>query len=196
MRRLTIPLLLAPVLVAGCAGQPEKGTLAELRNVQPDVQEAPVEQGLDQAMQGYRRFLEETPETAMTPEAMRRLADLQVEKQFGIRAGDGKPREMAAPEPAQGSVNAPAESRAAAAGAGLPESEQDFEQRTTAQAGILHSGDVSTSLQDIAHGAPDPAGPLEAIALYDRLLAEYPTYEHNDMVLYQKARAYDELGRT
>ncbi|MGB5133453.1 MAG: tetratricopeptide repeat protein, partial [Steroidobacteraceae bacterium] len=33
-------------------------------------------------------------------------------------------------------------------------------------------------------------------ALYDRLLAEYPTYEHNDMVLYQKARAYDELGRT
>ena len=42
----------------------------------------------------------------------------------------------------------------------------------------------------------DAAGPLEAIAIYDRLLAEYPTYEHNDAVLYQKARAYDELGRT
>ena len=43
---------------------------------------------------------------------------------------------------------------------------------------------------------PIPSGPLEAIALYDRLLAEYPNYEHNDQVLYQKARAYDELGRT
>jgi tetratricopeptide (TPR) repeat protein len=159
------------------------------------VQEAQVEQGLDQAMQGYRRFLEETPETEMTPEAMRRLADLQVEKQFGIRAGDGKPREMAAPEPAQEAVSAPAESFVAAASAGLPESEQDFEQRTTAQAEIL-PGSSGTSVGDIAHGAPDPSGPLEAIELYDRLLAEYPTYEHNDKVLYQKARAYDELGRT
>src|SRR5438445_5656442 len=52
-------------------------------------------------MQHYRRFLEEAPETAMTPEAMRRLADLQLEKQFGIRAGNAKPREMAAPKPGQ-----------------------------------------------------------------------------------------------
>jgi len=37
----------------------------------------------------------------MTPEAMRRLADLQLEKQFGIRAGNAKPREMAAPKPGQ-----------------------------------------------------------------------------------------------
>ena len=40
------------------------------------------------------------------------------------------------------------------------------------------------------------AGPLEAIKLYDRLLEKYPSHEHNDQVLYQKARAYDELGRT
>src|SRR5258706_930053 len=100
MRRLTSSMVLAAVLVAGCAARPGKGTLAELRNVRPDVQEARVDQGLDQAMLGYRRFLEETPETQMTPEAMRRLADLQIEKQFGIREGGGKPREMAAPEPA------------------------------------------------------------------------------------------------
>ena len=40
------------------------------------------------------------------------------------------------------------------------------------------------------------AGPLEAIELYDQILATYPTYQHNDQVLYQKSRAYDELGRT
>ena len=50
-------------------------------------------------MQSYRRYLEETPRTEMTPEAMRRLADLQIEKQFGIR-GDGEIKEMAAPEEA------------------------------------------------------------------------------------------------
>jgi len=190
--------VLAPALVAGCAAQPNQGTLAELRNVRPDVQEAKVEQGLDQAMLGYRRFLDETPETAMTPEAMRRLADLQVEKQFGIRAGDGKPREVAAPEAAQESAGRQADSLspATSAATGLPESEQDFERRTTAQSGILPGGDGGASLRDAIRGEPDPAGPLEAIALYDRLLGEYPTYEHNDKVLYQKARAYDELGRT
>src|SRR5579859_5140400 len=40
------------------------------------------------------------------------------------------------------------------------------------------------------------AGPLEAIKLYDELLAKYPHYAFRDQVLYQKARAYDELGQT
>ena len=81
MRRLIIPLLLAPAFMLGCAARANKtaGTLAELRNVPPDVQEVKVDQGLDQAMDHYRHFLEETPETTMTPEAMRRLADLQIE---------------------------------------------------------------------------------------------------------------------
>jgi tetratricopeptide (TPR) repeat protein len=178
-------MVFVQALVAGCAARPGSvGTLAELRTVRPDVEEAKVEQGLDQAMLGYRRFLEETPETQMTPEAMRRLADLQLEKQFGIRAGDGKPREMAAPQPAQDYAARPA---ATAANAGTPESEHDFERRTTAESGIPEGA---------ARADGDPTGPLEAIALYDRLLTEYPSYAQTDKVLYQKARAYDELGRT
>src|SRR5215510_14401319 len=98
MGRLTISWVLALTVIAfmaGCAARVNKpvgtaGTLAELRNVRPDMQEVKVEQGLEQAMQNYRRFLEETPETAMTPEAMRRLADLQLEKQFGINTGNSK----------------------------------------------------------------------------------------------------------
>ena len=85
----------------------------------------------------------------MTPEAMRRLADLQLEKQFGIRTGDAKPREMAAPEPAQALAGAQAGTpnpAAAIAGAGLRESDQDFERRTTAEGGIL------------AAATPAPAG--------------------------------------
>ena len=115
MRRLAIPLAIAPVLISGCAARVTRtyktsGTLAELRDVRPDEQDVKVEQGLEQAMQQYRRFLEETPETAMTPEAMRRLADLQIEKQFGIRAGDAKPRKMAAPKPGRAFEGSPATS--------------------------------------------------------------------------------------
>jgi tetratricopeptide (TPR) repeat protein len=204
MRRLAIPVLIAPVLIAGCAARATRtdktvGTLAELRNVRPDEQDAKVEQSLDQAMQQYRRFLEETPETAMTPEAMRRLADLQIEKQFGIRAGNAKPREMAAQEPAQvlagSQAGSPSPATAAASG-GLQESDEDFERRTTAEAKILAGSNASASPADAVPAGADPNGPLEAIALYNRLLTEYPSYKNSDQVLYQMARAYDELGRT
>src|SRR5579864_7796046 len=112
MRLLAIPMVIAPVLIAGCAARPNKpmgttGTLADLRKIRPDVQDVKVEQGLDQAMLQYRRFLEDAPENAMTPEAMRRLADLQLEKQFGIRTGAVRPRGMPAPQPAQALAGAP-----------------------------------------------------------------------------------------
>src|SRR6266446_9642587 len=197
--RLAIPIVIAPVFMVGCAARPIKptgtaGTLAELRNVRPDVQEVKVEQGLDQAMQQYRRFLQEAPETAMTPEAIRRLADLQLEKQFGIRGGNAKPREMAAPKPPQvlaGTRAGTSNQAAVAASAGLQESDQDFERRTTAEAGILAGSNASGLPADAARAGADPEGPLEAIALYNRLLTEYPSYKNSDQVLYQMARAYD-----
>src|SRR5262249_31165438 len=112
-RRCIISIAVLAALMVGCAARVNKtvtttGTLAELRNMRPDVQEVKVEQGLEQAMQNYRRFLDETPETAMTPEAMRRLADLQLEKQFGIRTGLARARELAAPQPALALAGAPA----------------------------------------------------------------------------------------
>jgi tetratricopeptide (TPR) repeat protein len=202
MRRLTIPMVLALAFTVGCAARAKKntvGTLAELHDVRPDVQEVKVEHGLDQALQQYRQFVDETPQTPMTPEAMRRLADLQIEKQFGIRGADSKSREMAAPEPAQpvaaASANRPNQD-AAVAGTGVRESAQDFERRTTAEAAIPASPNGDASPTDPVRAGADLKGPLEAIALYDRLLTEYPNYEHRDKVLYQKARAYDELGRT
>src|SRR5213594_2962835 len=205
MRRLAIPVVIAPVFMVACAARPIKpvgtpGTLAELRNVRPDLQEVKVEQGLDQAMQQYRRFLEEAPETAMTPEAMRRLADLQLEKQFGIRTGDGKPQEMAAPQTAQAPAGAQAAdtpNRAAViAGVGLRESDEDFEKRATAQSGLPSYSNADASQTGVLPAGADPAGPLEAIAIYEKLLKEYPSYENSDKVLYQMSRAYDELGRT
>src|SRR6185436_7742300 len=176
MRRSTLPMVLAPALVVGCAAHHKVETLAELGHVHPDLQEVAVEQGLDQAMEGYRRFLEETPETEMTPEAMRRLADLQLEKQFGIRAGDGKPRAMAAPESAKAGKDGkhPTPNLGAeTAGATPRESDKDFEQRTTAQGQIQAGSGADASGAGLLPGGADPSGPLEAIALYEKLLKDY-----------------------
>src|SRR5215472_15842304 len=85
-------------LIAACAHQVDRaGTLATLHQVRPDTQEVPVDQGLDRAVQSYGDFLQQAPESALAPEAMRRLADLKIEKEFGIQ-GDGKLVELAASE--------------------------------------------------------------------------------------------------
>jgi tetratricopeptide (TPR) repeat protein len=192
----------APLLAAGCASAPDRGTLAELNAVEADVAEVEVVDSLDLALQSYRRYLDETPTSAMTPEAMRRLADLQLEREFGIAGGQptGRWVEMAAPE----AGSAPAEiASAAAPSAAAPtiaeaiaaaESDEEFEARTTGELDFAPAGTVF--LPAVTEGAAPPSGPVEAIAIYERLLAEYPNYERRDQVLYQMARAYDELGRT
>src|SRR4030095_4291293 len=68
--------------------------------------------------------------------------------------------------------------------------------RTTAANGMLPDGNAGASGEDAVPGVADPAGTLEAIALYEKLLKDYPSYENSDQVLYQMSRAYDELGRT
>ena len=192
--QLRLPMALAMAALAGCASAPARHTLGDLRTVKPDVAEVDVQDSLDLAMSSYRRFLEETETGAMTPEAMRRLADLQLEKEYGIAGGSPQ----ALPAPRQGfapaavrdtSLDAPAGAVAAA-----HESDEEFERRATQQQDL---GSASARGVDLPGGESLPhSGPLEAIAIYKRLLAEYPNYERSDQVIYQMARAYDELGQT
>jgi tetratricopeptide (TPR) repeat protein len=200
MRADHVAWLLLPALLAGCAQSPDRHTLGELRRVEPDVADVRVDDGLDQAIRGYRDFLEETPESELTPDAMRRLADLKVEKEYGI-LGDGEIRELPAPaageQPSATSAATPAavgqDDGARASG----ESDEAFERRTTRPHGYAQSGpELPMDLPEEGTAAAlAEAGPMEAIALYDQILAAYPHYRSNDQVLYQKARAYDELGR-
>src|SRR5210317_1605033 len=150
MRRRLSALFAAPVLLAGCATDPDRHTLADLSRMEPDVADVAVDDGLEQAIRGYRDFLEETPESELTPDAMRRLADLKVEKVYGI-LGDGELRELpasAAPPPAPASADAAPTAIAETGPEVEPptsgESDEDFEERTTATAAL-----------SAARGAPD-----------------------------------------
>ena len=203
MRRHAIPIVLASAFLGGCTAHHKppntQGTLADLHKVAPDVKEAETKESVDQAMQQYRKFLEDSPETPMTPEAIRRLADLELEKEYGIHTGDGKSKPMPAPQSAKVPASIPARTpnkAAGVAGAGHGESDQEFEKRTTAASKIPASSDIGAAQTEVPGAEAAPKGPLEAIALYKKLLKEYPQYKDSDQVLYQMARAYDELGRT
>jgi cellulose synthase operon protein C len=125
---------------------------------------------------------------------MRRLADLQIEKEFGI-IGDGGLVEMAAPESAR-------RPDTAATAAALPEpdgnteSDEDFERRASGPVELAPGFPTVAVAPPDAPDQPELSGPREAIETYKKILAAYPNYEKNDQVLYQMSRAYDELGRT
>ncbi len=210
MRRTGYLFGAVAAVLAGCATTTtEQGTLAELAAVEPDVDEVYLEDGLERAAESYRRYLEETSESARTPEAMRRLADLQIEQAYGV-IGSGEVVEMsaaaaAAATPSRAGDMAAPESAAplkrmettaaAATPTGPTESEQEFEQRATQRQELLGQAPVDNDLLTGAGGEPIPTGPREAIETYRQILETYPNYERNDQVLYQMSRAYDEIGQ-
>jgi cellulose synthase operon protein C len=116
-------------LIAACAHQIDRsGTLATLHQVQSDTKEVPVDQGLDRAVQSYRDFLQQAPDSKLAPEAMRRLADLKIEKEFGIQ-GDGKLIELPASQ-----SGTPGKASASGAVAGEPPSTPGRDQAASLRA--------------------------------------------------------------
>lgn len=195
-----LALLLATTLLASCSSWSEKGTLAQLHRVKLDLKDEKIDGGIEKAMQSYQQFLQETPESAMTPEALRRLADLKIEKEYGVlespvsappQSQESSREAMEAPEPSAISVT-DSPQQDVAADEGERESQADFEARTTQQMDVAASADAAPvgELDDLQN-----KGAREAIALYQQLLEKYPLYERNDQVLYQMARAYEELGQ-
>ena len=181
-------------VIAGCAAGPARqDTLAELENVDPDVDEVYVVDSLERAAQSYRRYLEETPKSARTPEAMRRLADLQIEQAYGV-LGSGEIVEMAAPDAAGPTALISADAQPSTQPGVQQESEEEFEARASQREQLLGGSvpDDPTLTGDA--GVVAPAGPIEAIRTYWQILEDYPNYERNDQVMYQLSRAYDEIG--
>src|SRR5512141_2726090 len=111
MNRIRLFICAAPLMLAACAsvgdrvpvGDRNGDTIAALRNAPIEIKEEKIEGGLEKAMLGYQRFLEDTPDSALTPEAIRRLADLKIQKEYGTlttgAATAGRAPALPAPEP-------------------------------------------------------------------------------------------------
>jgi tetratricopeptide (TPR) repeat protein len=192
MIRHAVIFSLASIGLFACATTSNQGTLAELEQVPADVDEVYLDDSLERAAQSYRRYLEETSESARTPEAMRRLADLQIEQAYGV-IGSGELVELPAPDVASQTDLIVADRQTA--GATEPaESEHEFEQRATQRQDLLSPTTGFNALLPGGESETVPAGPREAIETYRKILEAYPNYERNDKVLYQLSRAYDEIG--
>ncbi len=193
MERQVVYLVMISAVLAGCATSGDQTTLAELKRVPADLEEVQVADSLERAADSYRRFLEQTSASARTPEAMRRLADLQIEREYGVMGGSMEVVEMAAPEAAANPIASLAGRDAVAKPAASSEGEQEFEQRATSREELVGAPVLDVPLPGAGNGQA-PAGPQEAIETYWEILNTYPNYERNDQVLYQLSRAYDELG--
>ncbi len=191
-------IVAAASLGLACATNPDKQTLADLHSVKPDLAEVQIDEGLEKAMHAYERYLSESPESSMTPEALRRLADLKLEKEYGYLGAAAPGAAAAAPAPERSArpltASSPSPGPAAPAPMAAGPALGDEGPVGTGEAGLAATAAPDAALPGGQTAAG--AGPLEAIALYDRLLKNYPDYVYNDWVLYQKARAYDEIGRT
>ena len=192
-KRNAVLLSLTAVGLFGCATTSEQGTLAELQQVQANIDEVYLDDSLDSAAQSYRRYLEETSVSARTPEAMRRLADLQIEQAYGIM-GSGDAVELPTPDIASQSELIEGE-RQTQSPTQPGESEQEFEQRATARQELLSEATEYDAQLPGGESEAVAGGPLEAIETYREILEAYPNYERNDRVLYQMSRAYDEVGQ-
>jgi len=204
MNRTLLFIIAVPIILNACHSVNDKDTIAELQKMRVEIKEEKIEDGLDKAMLSYQRFLENTPDSAMTPEAIRRLADLKIEKEYGTLNEGGMPGK---PEPPP--ISSPPEHVAdpeTVSASDLPvnqalenmpvhdETDADFEKRTTQQ----QMSGMAANAENPAGVADDleSAGAREAVALYAKLLNDYPLYKRNDQVLYQMSRAYEELGET
>ncbi|MEJ2598409.1 MAG: tetratricopeptide repeat protein [Anaerolineales bacterium] len=192
------------MLMVACSSVSNRDTIASLRNQSIEIKEEKIDGGLEKAILSYQSFLEETPDSNLTPEALRRLADLKIEKEYGTITNGTEGDEPTAREAAlsaQKRIELPAATRVAnapsdAALANIPaydESETDFERRTT-QSQLSYGTDAAAGKPARVASDHERAGTREAIALYKKLLNDYPLYESNDQVLYQMSRAYEELG--
>jgi TolA-binding protein len=93
LNRLTCQVAIISLTTSGCSTFNKEGTLGSLQDVDIEIKEEVIVGSLEKALESYQRYLEETPETAMTPEAIRRLADLKIEKEYSatVEPGTGSP---------------------------------------------------------------------------------------------------------
>ncbi|MBE9516336.1 MAG: hypothetical protein IME93_05110, partial [Proteobacteria bacterium] len=207
MKSYRLLILFSSAALTACAGINEQGTLAQLRSVNVPLKDEKIEGGIEKAMASYQHFLEQTPETAMTPEAIRRLADLKIERANDkLDAADEADRtrsSLPAPKASSPKTTKPKATSGKKLGTNpgdnviasvKDESDADFEKRATASDKIESSVKDAAPLPDGSSADMNNVGAQEAIALYKQLLERFPMYERNDQVLYQMSRAYEDMS--
>jgi len=176
--------------LASCSTQ----TIGQIKEADVDLKDVKIEGGLDKAMQNYQVYLDKAPVVGLKPEAILRLADLELQKDYDLQEKNADSEKAALS--VRGKVERPAASgKTKQPDLASKEAINDFEQRATSSGEAGSATDLKS--KPVKAGASNASsGTREAIVLYKKLLNEYPNFENNDHALYQLARIYEEMGNT
>lgn len=159
-------LALATAVVAACATSPDDaGTLKSLERRQVTIErDAVIETNRAAAIQAYRKFLDAAPRDALRPEAMRRLGDLEIESARGQESDDQR------------------EFRDAA---------KVYEDLLRAHPKFAGNDRV---LYQLAHAYEQSGDLKRALAVLNRLVAEYPMSPHTNEAEFRRGELLFTLG--
>ena len=184
--------VLALLLLSACATT-GKGSIAELRSTPIEIKEEKVEDAPDKAIESYRRFLEQTSDSALKPEAIRRLADLKAEKEYAPlsdNAPEKKPDQSAAPAKA-GDGDAPGDRPVQVVDdldpAGPREAIELYKKLLNDYPSYKRNDQVLYQLSRVY----EELGQIEeAMQVMERLVREYPRSPYIDEVQFRRAEYF------
>ena len=203
---LVAVVLVCVLSACGKSYEIQKGSIATL-DTQVPLDDIDFDNAAGEAVRSYAEFLEQSDASQLTPEAIRRLADLQIERGLGNQSGRLSDKlennlsrlvDKLSDDISNDSLGSVAEAigvdldkvnkdavEISAVQQGVDESQEDFEARAAGQIAIDSGAEASLV---------DAKTTIQAIKLYKKLLRDFPDYPRTDQVLYQLSRAYQEIG--
>jgi len=162
---LRTAVLIPIVLTAACNTETvrDENTLARLDQVDVAVQDEKVEDSLHKAMESYRKYIKQAPASTVKPEAIHRLADLEVEKSYRIEG-----------------VEAPAE----------PGAEAAIKHYTRLLAAYPHYDYNDRALYQLSRAYEETGDNRNAAKTLEQLVARYPDFERMDEVKFRLGEHY------
>ena len=156
-----VPLLLASACTTTSVDN--GNTLTSLEQINVTVQDEQVEDSLHKAMESYRAYIKQAPASSIKPEAIHRLADLEIEKSYRIEG-----------------VEAPSEPGAKAA-------VRHYTRLLAAYPDYVHSDLV---LYQLSRAYEETGDNRQALKALETLAARYPEFERMDEVRFRLGEHY------
>ncbi len=198
-------IVVITIVCVACSGKQSRieDSIGSLSSRKLKIEETEIEQSLEKAVHAYRDFLSESDvDSDTTPEALRRLADLQLEQETLIdnvepsaALAENKKATKPIPIGQSDSVSSIQSFVDQNAIQDISESRLDFEKRTTRIADLESSAKILLPEYQLDKKIKLNGNTNQAISIYRSLLKKYPSYKRNDQVMYQLARAYETIGR-
>jgi len=177
-QRIGILLLLASM--AACSTAPKQGTLGALGDLNMVIdKDAPIDSARDKAMASYWEFMNNAPQDNLKIEALRRLADLELQK------SEDALQENLQRITANQEAALQQEEQQALKGVSYEKAIKLYEDAIAAaeKAGTQVDADVLYQLSKVYE---DSGNPQKSLQTLDRLLAHYPGIENRDEVHFRR----------